>query len=103
MARRRKYYARRAYGRFRSYRRGRRGFGGGWKGMIMPVVGGAIDSYTSGMNIMGFQVPTGVGSVAVGYFGHNDFLKNIGAYQIGSSLPSYFGVGGNAATVHPKQ
>ena len=66
--------------RRKSYSRGR-GIGGGFKGMIAPVLGGVADSYLDPM------LPIdGVGATAVGMFMHSETIKNLGLYKVGFSL-----------------
>ena len=105
MARRRRSYAARRFGGFarRTYHRAR-GLGGGrWGGMLPPLIGGAADSFLSGMNIFGLRLPSGVGATAVGVFMHSQTTRDIGLYQIGASLPNMLGAGGAGGLGHVGQ
>lgn len=84
-------YAKRAYSRAR-------GLGGGkFTGVIPPLLGGIADSMIGNRSIMGFKVPVGIGSTLVGWFMHSQTTRDIGLYQIGSSIPSMFGASGGTA------
>jgi len=84
----RRGYAKKAY-------RGARGLGlGKVTQFIPPVLGGAADEMLSGMSVMGFKVPQGVGATLVGWFMKSPTTRDIGLYQIGRSIPHYFGAGG---------
>jgi hypothetical protein len=77
----------------RTYSRAR-GLGGGKFGQfIPPVVGGLADELLVNFNVFGFKLPNGVGSAAIGHFMHEPITRNIGLYQVGRSLPGYFGMG----------
>lgn len=90
VARRKRSYrgfAKRAYSRAR-------GLGGGKFGQfIPPVVGGLADELLVNFNVFGFKLPNGIGSAAIGHFMHEPITRNIGLYQVGRSLPGYFGMG----------
>jgi hypothetical protein len=75
------------------YSRGRKGvgLGGGLKGMIAPVAGGALDVVAQK------YIPIfGIGSTASGMFLHDPVTMKIGLNKIGESLGGMFagGVGG---------
>ncbi len=73
------------YTKVRSY--GKRA--GGWKGgIIPPVLGGAADGFINPMSPV-----NGIGSLAVGWFMHDEWTKKNGLWQIGASLPALIGVG----------
>jgi hypothetical protein len=91
VAKRKRSYRRYSARPRRSY--SRKGGIGGMKGLLYPALGGVADSMITNVNIMGFRAPPGLGSLLIGWFGKNGFCKDIGAYQIGASLPSYFGGG----------
>jgi hypothetical protein len=72
------------------YSRGRKGIGlgGGWKGMIAPVAGGALDI------IAQKYIPVfGVGSTVSGMFLKDPVTMKIGLNKVGESLGGMF-VGG---------
>lgn len=81
---------RRYYSRARSY--GRKS--GGWKGMLAPVAGGAVDV------IAQKYIPiSGAGSAAIGMFLGDQVTMKIGLNKIGESLGVMFaggGAGGNS-------
>ena len=94
VAKRRKYYASRARGfARRSYSRARSGLGGKFGQFIPPVAGGLADELLVNFNLFGFKLPQGTGSAVVGHFMHEPITRNIGLYQVGRSLPGYFGMG----------
>ena len=69
--------------RRRSFRKrgGSRGFGGGMKSMIAPILAGIGD------NIIDPITPIdGIASTGVGIFMHNETVKNLGLYKVGYSL-----------------
>ena len=79
--------------RRKSYSRGR-GIGGGFKGMIAPVLGGVADSYLDPM------LPIdGVGATAVGMFMHSETIKNLGLYKVGFSLGNIIPLPGRSTTL----
>jgi hypothetical protein len=79
--------------RKRSYSRGR-GVGGGFKGMIAPVLGGVADSYLDPM------LPIdGVGATAVGMFMHNGTIRDLGLYKVGFSIGNIIPLPGRVSTV----
>ena len=82
----------------RSYSRGR-GIGGKFGQFIPPIVGGVADEFLGNMSIMGFKVPQGAGAALVGHFMHEPITRNIGLYQVGRSIPSYFGAGSTGGSV----
>jgi hypothetical protein len=60
---------------------GRRGFGGGWKSMLAPILGGVADSYLDPM------LPIdGIGATASGMFLHSPTTRDIGLYKVGMSI-----------------
>lgn len=64
---------------YRSY--SRRGGIGGMKGFIFPIGAGLAD------RIIDQYTPIdGLGSVAIGFIGHNEVIKNLGLYKVGYSL-----------------
>jgi hypothetical protein len=76
--------------------RGRKGIGlgGGWKGMIAPVAGGALDV------IAQKYIPIfGIGSTASGIFLHDPVTMKIGLNKVGESLGGMFagGFGGSSS------
>ena len=81
---RRRSFAKHSYSRAR-------GLGGGkFTGMLPPLIGGMADSFLGDINILGFKLPTGVGSAAIGHFMGSQTTRDIGLYQIGASLPGMF-------------
>jgi hypothetical protein len=77
----------------RTYSRARSGMGGKFGQFIPPVAGGLADELLSNFNLFGFKLPQGSGSAVVGHFMHEPITRNIGLYQVGRSLPGYFGMG----------
>lgn len=81
MARYRKHYSR------------SRGIGGGFKGLLAPVISGVADSYLDPM------LPIdGIGATAVGMFMHNETMKNLGLYKVGFSLGNIIPFPGRGGT-----
>ncbi|MGF3555103.1 MAG: hypothetical protein ACQXXF_07565 [Thermoplasmatota archaeon] len=83
MARRKRYYGRRYYSRpsiRRVYSRAK----GGFKGILAPVLAGVADSVINPRSPI-----DGIGSTAIGFFMHNEIIKNLGLYQVGGSIASY--------------
>jgi hypothetical protein len=60
-----------------------KGFGGKFGQFIPPIAGGFLDTFLSNLNIMGFRLPTGVGSAGVGYIMKDPVTMKIGLYQMG--------------------
>ena len=68
--------------RRKSYSRGRTG--GGMKGMLAPIVGGALDNV-----IDSYSPIDGIGAVVSGMFLHSEITKNIGLYKVGYSIGNF--------------
>jgi len=62
---------------------------GGWKSMIAPVAGGALDS------ILDPKLPiNGLGGAGVGFILKDQTTMKIGLYKVGYSLPQMLGISG---------
>lgn len=94
VAKRRSFSRARGFAR-RSYSRARGGIGGKFGQFLPPLAGGIADSLIGNYSIMGFKVPMGAGSALIGHFMKSQTTRDIGLYQVGRSIPSYFGAGGN--------
>lgn len=77
--------------------------GGKFGGLIPPLVGGFLDQYLSGLNILGFKMPSGVGSAGVGWFMKDPVTMKIGLYQLGGYGATFLtggsGLGGHIGQV----
>jgi hypothetical protein len=88
---RRRYYARRAYGGFRSFRKGG-GKLGGMKSIIAPLLGGAGDAFLAD------KIPVqGIGATVAGFALGDHTTRQIGLYQLGYSGAQMF-LGGNGGS-----
>ncbi len=90
-----KSMAKRRFAKSRSYIARARGFGskGGIMGLLTPIGAGVIDSYLDPI------IPIdGVGAAGMGFFFHNNTIKNIGLYKIGMSLGNIIPLPGRSST-----
>ena len=86
--------------RYRRFRRrgGSRG-GGGYKSLIAPIIGGVADAVINPRSPI-----DGIGSTAVGFFMHNETIKNIGLYQVGTSIAQFIPfIGGGSGGIGGSQ
>jgi len=90
LARRKRSY--RGFAR-RTYSRARSGLGSKFGHFLPPIAGGLADELLVNFQLFGFKLPQGVGSAVVGHFMNEPITRNIGLYQVGRSLPGYFGMG----------
>jgi hypothetical protein len=63
------------------------------KGVIAPILSGVADSYLDPM------LPIdGVGATGVGFFLHNETMKNLGLYKVGYSIGNIIPLPGRTST-----
>lgn len=86
--------------RYRRYKGSRsRGFGGGFKGMLPPILGGLADAVINPRSPI-----DGIGSTAVGFVMHDSVVKTIGLYQIGQSIAGFIPfIGGGSGGIGGSQ